>query len=215
MAFCKHRIAICGCAYPGLTSFLAAPLARGLLSVWRGDSPRSAEGPPHSILEARLKTFHFGLSLPALMLSLLLALAADRAAAGPAVLTLNRDDQTVRLGLDELEALPQHRVTTANEFVDRPVTYRGPLARDVLALLGLNQVEVVRFKALNDYYIDVPTSELRRYDVILALEADGRRLSRRDKGPLWLMYPISDFPELADPLYNARLIWQVVSAEAK
>ena len=47
------------------------------------------------------------------------------------------------------------------------------------------------FVAANDYYVDIPTEDFTTYDAILAMEADGERLSRREKGPLWLMYPIS------------------------
>lgn len=131
-----------------------------------------------------------------------------------AALTLSRGETVVSLSLADLEAMPQHRLITSNEFIDGEVTYVGPLARDVLARIDLDGVELLRFTALNDYYIDVPVSDLERYDVIFAMEADGQRLSRRDKGPLWLMYPISTHPELSDPIYNARLIWQVVEVEA-
>jgi hypothetical protein len=139
---------------------------------------------------------------------------ADRAPAEQPVLTLAGGDAVVALTMAELEAMPQHQVVTSNEFTDGEVIYEGPLARDVLERIDLSGVESLRFTALNDYFIDIPRSDFQRYDVIFALQADGRRLSRRDKGPLWLMYPISDFPELADPIYNARLIWQIVSVEA-
>jgi hypothetical protein len=118
------------------------------------------------------------------------------------------------LSLDRLAALPQVTVVTANGFVDGTVAYRGPLARDVLAVLALDHADRVRLTAANDYFVDVPTGDFRRYDVILAMEANGRRLSLRDKGPLWLMYPISDHPELADRTHLRRLIWQVVRIEA-
>ena len=58
------------------------------------------------------------------------------------------------------------------------------------------RLETVRFTAANDYFVDIPTSDFRDYDAILAMEADGETLSRREKGPLWLMYPISDHAEL-------------------
>ena len=118
------------------------------------------------------------------------------------------------LSFDQLEALPQVTVRTENEFSDGVVAYRGPLVRDVLAELGLDRLEAVRLVAANDYYVDIPTSDFTDYDVILAMEADGRPLSRRDKGPLWLMYPISENEALRDPIYLRRLIWQVVRIEA-
>ena len=121
---------------------------------------------------------------------------------------------TLELSLDKLGELPQTTVVTGNEFANGKVSYRGPLMRDVLAQLGLDGAKSVRLVAANDYFVDIPTEDFRAYDAILAMEADGKPLSRRDKGPLWLMYPISDHPELNDPTYLRRLIWQVVRIEA-
>lgn len=123
--------------------------------------------------------------------------------------------ETLDLSLEQLAAMPQVTLKTENEFSDGLVTYRGPLVRDVLAKLGLDKLESVRFVAANDYFVDIPTRDFREYDAILAMEANGERLSRREKGPLWLMYPLSDFPELGDPIYLRRLIWQVVRIEAQ
>jgi hypothetical protein len=142
------------------------------------------------------------------------ALLASALLSGPALaetaLTLVNGSEQLEYTTDELAAMPQTTILTENEFVDGQVSYRGPLVRDVLAEAGLDKLESVRFVAANDYYVDIPTQNFRDYDAILALEADGERLSRRDKGPIWLMYPISDHPELHDPTYSRRLIWQVV-----
>lgn len=135
-------------------------------------------------------------------------------AASSAALTLVGPDQsTTELSLDQLAAMPQTVVATENEFTDGKVAYSGPLVRDVLARIGLDTAETVRITAANDYFVDIPTADFLDYDVILAMEADGERLSRREKGPLWLMYPISDHSELRDPIYLRRLIWQVVRIE--
>ncbi len=129
--------------------------------------------------------------------------------AGPAV-----DGETLELTMDDLEAMPQVTIVTESEFSDDAASYRGPLVRDLLARLGLDAAETIRLIAANDYFVDIPTSDFEQYDVVLALEVDGQRLSRREKGPLWLMYPISDHSELRSEVYNARLIWQVVRIEA-
>jgi hypothetical protein len=121
---------------------------------------------------------------------------------------------TLDLSLEDLGAMPQVTIVTENEFSDGMVSYRGPLVRDVLDRVGLGGLESVRFVAANDYFVEIPTSDFRNYDAILAMEADGKPLSRREKGPLWLMYPISEHAELQDPEYLRRLIWQVVRIEA-
>lgn len=153
-------------------------------------------------------------ALCALVASLLIA--TPGLVAADAALTLSRGPdsvETLEFSLDELSALPQVSIVTQNEFTDGEVEYRGPLVRDVLEHLALDDFEILRFTAANDYYVDIPTSDFRRYNAILALEADGTPLSRRDKGPLWLMYPISDHPDLQDSIYIHRLIWQVVRIE--
>jgi hypothetical protein len=147
----------------------------------------------------------------------LAAFPGGLAAGQDGALVLSRgagDAETLEFTLDELAALPQVTIVTENEFSDGPVTYKGPLVRDVLEHLALDQADTLRFIAANDYFVEIPTSDFRRFNVILAMEADGKKLSRREKGPLWLMYPISDHAELQDPLYIHRLIWQVVRIES-
>jgi hypothetical protein len=154
--------------------------------------------------------------LPSLFLVLALPWAfAMPALAGAPALELVRQAESVELSLEDLAAMPQVTVSTENEFTDGKVAYRGPLVRDVLARLQLDELDSVRFVAANDYYVDIPTEDFRDYEVILAMEADGQQLSRREKGPLWLMYPISDHDELESPIYLRRLIWQVVRIEAQ
>jgi len=114
----------------------------------------------------------------------------------------------------EILALPQAVINTENEFVDAMTRFDGPLGRDILALLGEGGSTVV-LTAVNDYAVEVPVEDFANYDVIFALSADGERFSRRDKGPIWVVYPMSDHQELQDPVYNSRLIWQLVKVELK
>lgn len=145
----------------------------------------------------------------------LLGVASTSACAGPALRVIGPNGEVrAEFTLEELRKMPQHEIVTGNEFVEGTPTFRGPLVRDVLAAAGLDGVARVRLVAANDYVVEVDTEEFRTYDAILALTQDGRPLTRRDKGPIWMMYPISDHPELQDPVYNSRLIWQLVRIEA-
>lgn len=130
------------------------------------------------------------------------------------VLTVVIGTEQVGFTLDQIGEMPRSTIVTDTEFTDGLVEFKGPLVRDVLDTVGMDEVEFLRFTAANDYFVDIPTSDFREYDAILAMEADGVALSRRTKGPLWLMYPIADFPELRDRIYNNRLIWQVVKIES-
>ena len=116
---------------------------------------------------------------------------------------------------EQLRALPQVTVRTKTEFTDGVVEFVGPLARDVLAAANIGEATIAHLVAANDYALDVPLRDFQAYNVILAMEANGEKLSRRDKGPIWLMYPLDDHAELQDPAYTIRLIWQLTTVELR
>lgn len=115
---------------------------------------------------------------------------------------------------DDLQALPQHRVATTTSVTDGVVEFHGFLIR---ALLGndLPDDAVVVATALNDYQVEIPVTDFARYDVIGALSMDGETLSPRDKGPIWIVYPRDDHPELQDIRYDTRWVWQLVSLQVR
>ena len=90
----------------------------------------------------------------------------------------------------------------------------GILGRDLLKYLGA-QGKTLRFIGLDAYAMDIPIADFLDYDVVIATEIDGKPLSVRSKGPAWLIYPISSHPELDDPVYSQRGVWQIASIEIK
>lgn len=142
--------------------------------------------------------------------------APSLASADETTLTVVNATTGVEVALTEAElfALPQVTVNTENEFVDEMTAFQGPLGRDVLALVG-DGGETVVLTAVNDYAVEVPLEDFINYEVVFATSADGVKFSRRDKGPIWVVYPMSDHQELRDPVFNARLIWQLVRVELK
>jgi hypothetical protein len=121
----------------------------------------------------------------------------------------------VRLSEADLQALPQVTIRTRTEFTDGVVEFVGPLARDAIAFIGAGAATTVHLVAANDYAIDIPFSDFTDYDVILAMQFNGERMTIRDKGPIWLMYPLDDHAKLQDPMYNNRMIWQLTYIELR
>jgi len=154
---------------------------------------------------------------PIYVLGLAMALVLPRMAlADETMLTLVNSITGTEMTLTEAEvmALPQASINTENEFVDGMTRFEGPLGRDLLDLVGGGGSSVV-LTAVNDYSVEIPVEDFTKYDVVFALTGDGVAFSRRDKGPIWVVYPMSDFAELRDPVFNARLIWQLVKVEIK
>jgi hypothetical protein len=133
--------------------------------------------------------------------------------AADAVLSIDANGDVRGLTMEDLRALPRTMITTTTEFTDGPTQFAGPLARDVLTPPDGATVAVMR--AINDYSVEIPLDDFRRFDVVLAIEVNGKTMSRRDKGPIWVMYPLDDHPELQSPIYINRLIWQLSSVAFK
>jgi hypothetical protein len=124
------------------------------------------------------------------------------------------EEGAARFDRQALEALPQHRITTSTPWTDGVSVFEGPLLCDLLERVGADGT-VLQARALNDYAVEIPVSDCERYPVILALTRDGERLSRRDMGPIWIVYPRDDFPELQLETINARWIWQLTELEVR
>lgn len=121
--------------------------------------------------------------------------------------------ETVSFTKNELEALEQAEIVTHNEFVDGEKTFNGPHVETVIAALDLEDAELARFYAIDDYSVEITLEEINKYHPILAMQMDGEELTKRDFGPIWVMYPLDEFEELQDAVYNSRLIWQAVRIE--
>lgn len=84
----------------------------------------------------------------------------------------------------------------------------GPLIREIFAAAGITGTKITA-RALDGYELDIPMEDVQNYDVVAAVEVDGKPLSVRDRGPAWIVYPTVDHPELKDALYEARSVWQL------
>ncbi|TSE18409.1 hypothetical protein Talka_02155 [Tepidimonas alkaliphilus] len=139
---------------------------------------------------------------------------------GPVVLTIRgrieRRNQGSHAALDlaMLEALPQHHLLTRTPWDSEPVTFSGPRLRDVLDAVGAHG-QRLRAVALDDYRVIIPLEDAQRYDVIVATRKNGARMSVRQKGPLFIVYPFDHAPQLRDRRYYERSIWQLKALEVE
>ena len=125
------------------------------------------------------------------------------------ILSLTTSKQSVDFTLEQLQTLPQTTVVTANDYVEPSAVFQGPLLRTVLEELEIDKDAELKMIALNDFTSTVPASDAFDYDVILAVLRDGEPMTVRNKGPIWVIYPMDDNPELRSDIYNDRLVWQL------
>ena len=71
----------------------------------------------------------------------------------------------------------------------------------------------LRAIALNDYRVEIPPDDARRFDVVVAHLFNGKPMSVREKGPLFVIYPFDEQPQLKTSTYFSRCIWQLKQIE--
>jgi hypothetical protein len=113
-----------------------------------------------------------------------------------------------------LAALPRQKIVTATPWYDEPRTFEGPLLRDVLAAVGASG-RMLKVEALNDYAADVPFADALAYNVVIADRIDGEPIPVRERGPLFIIYPFDQIPQLKTEQYYQRSVWQVKSIEVQ
>jgi hypothetical protein len=125
-------------------------------------------------------------------------------------LTKPNHGKDATFSMEMLEKLPQQTFTTKTPWYPQAVTFTGPLLRDVLAAAGASGKQISA-RALDDYKTLIPMSDAKNFNLILARQIDGKNLSIREKGPLFIVYPYDSKPELQAQVYLDRSAWQLKS----
>lgn len=138
--------------------------------------------------------------------------------AGKTVLVVSGDITQTNVG-DEahfdmamLASLEQGEIVTQTPWHEGKVSFSGPLGVALLAEVGA-QGSDLRVTALNDYAADVPASDFAEHGVVLATHKDGEPMSIREQGPLFIVYPFDDNPDLLTETYLTRSVWQVAAID--
>jgi len=113
-----------------------------------------------------------------------------------------------------LEALGMATFTTTTSWTDGPQRFEGVHAARLLAAVGAAGA-VARVTALNDYAAEIPLDMIEEYPVLLAFRQNGKALTARDKGPVWIVFPRDDYPALDDPRIDLLSVWQLEAIEVR
>jgi len=113
-----------------------------------------------------------------------------------------------------LEQLPQQSYTTKTPWYPKPRKFTGVLLRDVLKAAGAAPGRL-QAAALNDYRVEIPADDVVQGDAMLAYRLDDQPMTVREKGPLVIIYPFDDKPELRSAVHYSRAIWQLRSLDVQ
>ncbi len=141
-----------------------------------------------------------------------MALALEKPS-GPVILVVSGHVANTNSGagaafdLPMLEALAGRTGKMQTPWTGGMTEFSGPLLRSVMEAAGATGT-ALQVRALNDYQAEVPFED-SRLDTILATRMDGKPMSVRDKGPVFLVYPFDLDASLYNEKYFSRSVWQI------
>ena len=109
-----------------------------------------------------------------------------------------------------LEGLDSHEIELSYEGWPETIRFAGPRLADLLGFVGA-QGNALTVTALDGFAVDITAEELAERDWIVALERDGRPLGIGGRGPLWIVYGVTE--SIASHDDEARWPWAVFYIE--
>lgn len=128
------------------------------------------------------------------------------------VMTVTYEDGSGRemreLTLGEVMELPVSGFETSTVWTEGVQRFEGVWLEDLIAHLGLSE-GTLELSALNEYLVDFQADEIPGSKALVAYRHNGKLMSAREKGPLWIVYPYDDGPEFQTELTFMSSIWQL------
>lgn len=122
------------------------------------------------------------------------------------------DGSILELDLAMLEALPQQSFTTNTPWTDKPTKFTGVRINELLEYIGANS-QSFRASASDKYWNDLTEMDFNKVPALIAYKRDDKYMRVRELGPLWIMFPFDEYPELDNEKYKRACVWQLVEIE--
>lgn len=116
-------------------------------------------------------------------------------------------EQTAQFDRTMLESLDWTEIVSFTSLTEGPQVFAGPTLSSLLDAVGARGTRL-RATAIDDYSIIIPLADAAEHNVILAMERNGAAMPVRSKGPIWVIYPLSE-ADAAKNTFTREMIWQL------
>ncbi len=116
--------------------------------------------------------------------------------------------------MSTLEKLGLVKYTVDDPWLQTQVSYTGILFADLLKYAGSpDSVTAIQVVALDGYAAEIPISEIQKWPVLLATQADGQHINIEHNGPTRVIFPYDSYSDITAA--RNMSVWNIESLEIK
>ncbi|MFT5630768.1 MAG: hypothetical protein ACI9HB_001939 [Gammaproteobacteria bacterium] len=133
---------------------------------------------------------------------------------GPVILTISgavnaaNVDGVLQLDYESLSAFDATMIETSTIWTEGTHVFEGVSLHTLAEYLSVTDGMILA-TAINDYMVEIPVSDAVEGGPIVAYLMDGEKMSVREKGPLWVIYPYDSNSDYRSEVTYTRSIWQL------
>ncbi|EPE2650055.1 putative pterin-binding protein [Vibrio fluvialis] len=128
------------------------------------------------------------------------------------ILTVDNHGRKAQFSLEQLLTHADKEIVTNTPWTDDNTKFVGVSAKQLLNMIGVSKADL-KVTALNNYWSTIPYDDIEKYNPLFAVKKNDDVMSIRDKGPIWVIYPLSEFNEVNNEVLHSRMVWQVSQVE--
>ncbi len=107
-----------------------------------------------------------------------------------------------------LEELEQTTIVTETPWTEAVASFTGVRLSVLLNSVGAGSSSF-RAIAFDNYWYDISDVDFEKYPVIVAYKQDDAYLNARSLGPLWIIFPFDEYPQLLTETNKASCVWHL------
>ena len=150
----------------------------------------------------------FGLSTPSLAEPLPKPFGGEIILSVDGAIANGNGDGSTFFDLKLLQSLPSRVLVTETPWTKEAHTFTGVPLEALMEWVGAEGKSITAY-ALNDYSVEIPIEDGREHGALVVYLMDGAPMLPSDRGPIWLLYPFSERPEIQSETYYQRAVWNL------
>ena len=131
-------------------------------------------------------------------------------------ISVKNSGDTLVLDMATLEKFGLVKYEVSDPWLNTKATYSGVLMSDFLKFVGASpSATTVKFTALDDYQVDIAISDIQKWPILLATQANGEYMGADNNGPTRIIFPYDTHSEIDQVAYKDLWVWNIKTVEIR